>query len=241
VLTSLPVLDPVQCALVREQVLAQREHWSPRGGEPPWFHTLGAAAYIDAGGERPEQGSEYTAKTAVLNPILRARFGWVHNMVKYALSVHLNACVRDDPELALPGFHIWLGLSVPTSPDMSRHFDLQYRQLPWSGRARADHSCPLSFTLPIVMPRAGGGLNSWDVTLEEREAQFRSSSGAPTVEELVQQRVLTHHPYSPGVLVLHSGHLLHQIAPVDTVYPDDERITLQGHALRCDGEWVIYW
>jgi hypothetical protein len=32
-----------------------------------------------------------------------------------------------------------------------------------------------------------------------------------------------------------------QIAAVDRAYPDDERITLQGHGLYCDGAWTIYW
>lgn len=239
-LVSLPVLDASECVRVRDDVMASRDAWFPRGGDPPWFHTLGAAAYIDAV-PQPDREPTYVARAAARNPLLYERFDWVHNVVKYALSLHLRARVRDDPALALPGFHVWLGLSVPTSPDISRHFDMQYLHLPEAFRARADLTRPLSFTLPIALPRAGGGLNAWDVTLAERQAQYRSPEGAPPVEELVRTRTLTHHPYTPGVLVLHSGLVLHQIAPVDRVHPDDERITLQGHALYCEGDWVIYW
>jgi len=50
-----------------------------------------------------------------------------------------------------------------------------------------------------------------------------------------------HHAYQPGTLVLHSGHMLHQIAPVPSVEPDDERIALQGHGIFYDGGWKLYW
>ena len=69
---------------------------------------------------------------------------------------------------------------------------------------------------------------------------MQASKFAP-VEEIAQSRTRTFHPYTPGVLMLHSGHTLHQIAAVDQAYPDDERITLQGHGLYCDGAWTIYW
>jgi len=84
------------------------------------------------------------------------------------------------------------------------------------------------------------GLNTWDLSFEEQAAQLQASKFAP-VEEIAQSRTRTFHPYTPGVLMLHSGHTLHQIAAVDQVYPDDERITLQGHGLYCDGAWTIYW
>jgi hypothetical protein len=42
-------------------------------------------------------------------------------------------------------------------------------------------------------------------------------------------------------MMLHSGHILHQIAPVAETDPEDERITLQGHGLYCAGTWFLYW
>jgi hypothetical protein len=49
------------------------------------------------------------------------------------------------------------------------------------------------------------------------------------------------HPYNVGALAMHSGYLMHQIGEIDAVYPGDERITLQGHALCQHGEWKLYW
>jgi hypothetical protein len=54
-------------------------------------------------------------------------------------------------------------------------------------------------------------------------------------------RVATYLPYTPGHLVIHSGHQLHQIAAIPDRRPGDERITMQAHVLRVDGEWVMYW
>jgi hypothetical protein len=34
---------------------------------------------------------------------------------------------------------------------------------------------------------------------------------------------------------------MHQIGEIDEVFPDDERVTLQGHALCQHGEWKLYW
>jgi len=35
--------------------------------------------------------------------------------------------------------------------------------------------------------------------------------------------------------------MLHQIAPAKDMKPNDERITLQGHGLICDGILRVYW
>jgi hypothetical protein len=31
------------------------------------------------------------------------------------------------------------------------------------------------------------------------------------------------------------------MAPAHDPQPDDQRITMQAHALPVDGQWVIYW
>jgi len=237
VLDAIPVLSSEECELARQHVHALRPSWITRGSADYPFYTVGAASYIDAvPGTKPPRYSEILVET---NPVLREHFDWLYARVMNKLSVHLQAVVRTADELALPGFHVWQGLSVPTS-SLSIHFDLQYLSVPWPDVVRSDHSRPLSFTLPIALPRGGGGLNTWDLSFEEQAAQLQASKFAP-VEEIAQSRTRTFHPYTPGVLMLHSGHTLHQIAAVDQVYPDDERITLQGHGLYCDGAWTIYW
>jgi hypothetical protein len=238
VLDAIPVLSSAECELVRQAVHALRSSWITRGSADYPFYTVGAASYIDAvPGTTPPRYSEILVET---NPVLREHFDWLYARVMNKLSMHLQAEVRTADELALPGFHVWQGLSVPTA-SLSIHFDLQYMSIPWPDVARSDHSRPLSFTLPIAMPRGGGGLNTWDLSYEEQAAHFQATRKFEPVQEMAKSRTRTFHPYTPGVLMLHSGHTLHQIAAVDRAYPDDERITMQGHGLCCDGAWTIYW
>ena len=235
---AIPVLSSAECERVRQAIHALRSNWIVRGSANHSFYTVGAASYIDAApSTAPPRYSEILAET---NPVLREHFHWLYARLMNELSAHLQATVRTAEELALPGFHVWQGLTVPTS-SVSIHFDLQYMSIPWSDVGRSDRNRPLSFTLPIALPRGGGGLNTWDLTYEEQTANFRATRKYRPVEEMAKLRTRTFHPYTLGVLALHSGHRLHQIAAVDRAYPDDERITLQGHGLFCDGAWTIYW
>src|SRR5579864_1646438 len=109
-ITSLELLDAAECERVRADVHALSADWIERGA----FHTLGAASYIDAI-KLPDREPQYEPLLRRSNPVLRARFGWLHNRLLYALSVHLQSLVRTADELALPGFHVWQGLNVPTS------------------------------------------------------------------------------------------------------------------------------
>ncbi len=170
-LDAIPVLSSEECELARQAVHALRSSWITRGSADYPFYTVGAASYIDAvPGTKPPRYSEILVET---NPVLREHFDWLYARVMNKLSVHLQALVRTADELALPGFHVWQGLSVPTS-SLSIHFDLQYLSVPWPDVARSDHSRPLSFTLPIAMPRGGGGLNTWDLSFEEQAAQLQA-------------------------------------------------------------------
>ena len=235
---TISLLSSQECESVRRAVLALRPRWITRGSPEHPFHTLGAASYIDAS---PAPAAPRYAEVAVeTNPLLRAHFPWLYARVMYRLSVYLQAEVRTAAELALPGFHIWEGLNVPTGP-LSVHFDLQYLSIPWPEVRRADRSRPLSFTLPIALPSQGGGLNSWDLSYEAHAADQREAGRLTPVHEMIKDRTRTFHPYAEGVLTLHSGHTLHQIAAVERAFADDLRITLQGHGLYCDGAWTIYW
>ncbi len=238
VFDAIPVLNAEECEQVRQTVRGLRSQWINRGSIEHPFYTVGAASYIDATSRiPPPRYSEILVET---NPVLRESLPWLYARLMFKLSVYLQAVVRTADELALPGFHVWEGLHVPTS-SLSIHFDLQYLSIPWPGVQRADRSRPLSFTLPIALPRQGGGLNSWDLSYEAQAATSHATGRYVPVEELARTRTRTFHRYEQGVLTLHSGHTLHQIAAVDEAYPDDERMTLQGHGLFCDGAWTIYW
>ena len=48
-------------------------------------------------------------------------------------------------------------------------------------------------------------------------------------------------PYTIGKLMYHTGHVLHQIIPGYKLQDGDRRMTLQGHGIKCDGIWRLYF
>jgi hypothetical protein len=234
-ITSIELLDASECARVDAQIKELRSHWVPRSPTPATgFFTLGAASYLDDLGE-------YRQRAAVLNPVLHDGFAWLYTRLIDFLERRLRAPVGFAEELAIPGFHIWLTPAIFVTPDASVHFDLQYLRAWPKDVTGVDFTRPLSFTLPIRLPRRGGGLNLWDVTYERyrRFAERLQAPLQPMDVTLLLDRM--RHPYTPGAIVMHSGHLMHQIGEIDQVAPGDERITLQGHALFQQGEWKLYW
>ena len=88
----------------------------------------------------------------------------------------------------------------------------------------------------MALPAKGRGLKTWDIRYDEyvkldadRKAKLRAV------------RIKEYHPYTLGQMVLHSGFQLHQVAPTPECGPGDERITLQGHGIKRDGVWQLYW
>jgi hypothetical protein len=219
---QLPALTDAECDAVRDAVMALRPAWTARDPQLP-FYTLGAASYLDAVGDAPA----YARLAAAGNPLLQTHFGWLHARVAGLLSQALGAPVALAGHLALPGFHVFLASRVFEQAIASVHCDLQYRLHDWRG-LQADLTQPLSFTLPVALPRHGGGLHTWDLSLAEWSAQ-------------AQPPAPTRHAYRRGHLVLHAGHLLHQIAPGRDLQGDDQRITLQGHGVLAGGVWRLYW
>jgi hypothetical protein len=238
--TSIPIITPAQCEEICSTVRRLRDLWT-QVNEATLFFTLGAASYIEFG--RPGQeaaAARYNDKARRYNPILREYFAGIMEHLRATLERHLGGPAVFNEEFGRPGFHIWLTEAIPTRATASVHFDLQYQSLAWPAPAEVDYERPVSFTLPLKLPAAGGGMNVWDV--HYREVEELAKSGTPvTVEELRRTRGHGHYAYTAGSLVLHTGHFLHQIAPVPEVRPGDERITLQGHALRCGGRWHVYW
>lgn len=233
---DVPLLSAAECEAVRDGVFELRHLWEHRNPAGP-FYTLGAASYLDAAG--PQGNAPYYAKAQRCNPVLVERFGWLYQRLQQGLAQALDAPVVFDERGGRPGFHIFLAAKVFEQPVASIHIDKQYELLDWSGAPGPDFERPLSFTVGIVLPRSGSGLNFWDTPYREICNMTRAQ-----VEDLARKRPHEHHPYGPGRLVMHSGHMVHQIAPSPYLEPEevrDARITLQGHGIRCGESWRIYW
>lgn len=234
VVEAIPVLTPDEARRAVDDVHAERAQWTTRFPATEFeFSTLGAASYLDA---NHGQFDAYQALAQRFNPVLRARFDWLLERLRHTVAAAVGASVRYDDRLALPGFHIFQHLPGHPTNRASLHYDLQYELIDWTAIGAPETSSQLSLTLALALPEAGGGLLVWNINRteimrlpeDERRAHMQAN------------RFATHHRYAIGSLALHSGHQLHQIAPTPA-QPGDQRITLQAHALRVDGEWLLYW
>ncbi len=229
------LLTASECRKVHADVHRQRDHWTRRHRELPFF-TLGTVGYLDAAADGAEAYRERAART---NPLLHEHFGWLEERLRATVEEAVGARCEHHEHLALPGFHVFGSHGSYGKAIASKHYDLQYQHIDWTGVGRPVPERQLSLTLSIKLPAGGAALRVWEISwddvrvadLEERRRLIRTHP-RPEV-----------HRYAEGRLAIHSGHLLHQIAPYEDPRPDDERLTLQGHALPLDGgeRWVLYW
>ena len=266
---QLEFLSGEECGRVMDTLNSLRDHWTHRHPSVP-FYTLGAPSYLDAADLSAVDG--YYRRARRENPLLAENFGWLYERLADVLSAALGAPCRYPDRFGLPGFHIFLPDNAFTSPFASVHIDLQYELLDWPLRPAPDFERPLSFTGSIVLPAAGAGVNVWDIEYVHTWSRLRTAlsraahavhpafarhpPGALRVEgeaglhgidelsELTKKIKPRLHPYNTGGLVIHSGHSVHQIAPMPAKPGQTDslaRITLQGHAIRAGGIWRLYW
>ena len=225
----IPVLSVAESAEVAATVMQLRPQWIMRNLYAP-FYTLGAASYLDATGSSPR----YAAWAREANPVLRERFDWLYARLLQVVQEATGDRVIYAPALALPGFHIYLSSPLFEKPVASIHCDSQFNLHGWPASAELDQ--PISFTLSVELPENGGGLYTWDVMASDIE-----SKGPGATDEMMRSKEREFHSYRVGSLALHSGNLLHQAAPGRALGPEDKRITMQGHGVRVDGVWQLYW
>jgi hypothetical protein len=231
-LESIPMLSPEECERACDAVLETRSDWRRRHPVCEFF-TLGVASYLDASDGRFPEYREHALR---LNPCLYRRFDWLYRRLESTMSAFTGESVSYDEELAHPGFHIFLG-NESQEHFASRHYDLQDRNIDWSRYRSPESDRHLSFTLVLRLPTAGSGLYVWDVNDNQLQAMIPQDRH----EYLELHQTPTYHPYQIGELVIHDGHYLHQIARIRQMCRGDQRITLQGHSLRTEKGWVLYW
>lgn len=221
-------LDVAECAETLRRVNRLQDHWTKRGDFG--FFSLGAASYIDA----TESRDTYLAAAAQTNPILSRAFADLYGALRWFLECVLDEPVAYDERLALPGFHIFHfdGSEVADDPVVERaHFDMQFAL----AFPESTPEATLSFTLPLGLPSGGAGLAVWPIRHEE------ALRCGLCVRDLAAQSRCERVPYEAGRVVLHDGFLLHAIGASSDSAPDGQRITLQGHGVRRQGRWTIYW
>ena len=233
-IVNIDVLTIAECQVVRDTVQRMGTSWVRRSDLP--FFTLGAASYMDAARNK----ADYYQNASIYNPLLRDSLSWVYERLTSCLEDYLKAPVTLHSSQALPGFHIFLADPGFHQLRASIHRDLQYALLNWEYPDETDFQHPISFTLAIAVPHFGAGLYLWNLCHEEMLGLSQ-----PEIEQLIRSRSRHYHTYELGKLAIHSGHQVHQMGPAiakeQSLRLEDERITLQGHGLLCQGTWQLYW
>ena len=239
---KIDILNPEKIFDIVDKVNKFGDHWQHR--DKFELYTLGAAAYIDAptqetianfGLSKPEL-NQYQNLVKNTNALLEANFSDLYQHLLNSLSTLLGKKVCFAEGKALPGFHIFNAHShYAQAKSHVPHYDRQYECLDWNEAVNASNAETISFTLPLKLPKAGGGLCLWD--LELNDVLGLEKTAALTYVKKARMHKET---YKAGTLVCHSGHQLHRIEPWQSK-GDEQRITLQGHGLLLQNCWHIYW
>ena len=234
---EIELCDAESCGELVGTIDELRDHWTARDRVRP-FHTLGTASYLDV---RRLDTSDYYHRSAVTNLLLLDHFSDLFAKVCRAVDESTGTRCELTKRQAVPGFHIFGAHPDYLKPVGSIHADLQHQPLTWDFDTD-EQQCEafgqvLSLTLPLELPRDGGGLNLWDFGPETKPVGvFGWDEGA---------FVKAHPPrlveYQCGRLVIHRGQQFHQIAPLRSYHEADRRISLQGHAILIDGAYELYW
>jgi len=198
------------------------------------FYSLGAAVYLDVFENDLENYSQLYKRK---NPILNENFSDLHQKIYQCLKGIYNCDFIHYEKSALPGFHIFLTDDVFEIPIASRHCDLQYLKIDWCDLT-VDPSKALSFTLYLKLPANGGGVYYWDRFHEEL-----TNYDAIKREQILHDSTRHLKTFSEGDLFIHNGHQFHQIAPFFDIQENDQRISLQGHAIYSPtiNKYLVHW
>lgn len=234
-------LDESACAEVAQRVNGLRNRWTRRS-ENVEFFTLGTASYLDGPIftlRRNKSHDEYLSASAATNSILSSQFGDLYRDLLTFLEEQLQEPAGYDEHLSLPGFHIFEfdGSEAEVGdPSERAHFDMQFmRAVPG-----VTPDATISFTLPLQQPSGGAGLAIWQLRREDM-LQQRRSGVRQSVRTFARQNPCERMKYTTGQMIMFDGYLLHAIDSPHVPTPDGQRITLQGHGIRTNGRWTIYW
>lgn len=263
--------------VISREVLRARNQWIRRGPEiSSLFHvffSLGSASSTDAS----QSLKEYTKRSAETNALLGSRFHWMHERIEEKLSSQIGPC-KIERDLAWPGFHIFhIPMFLKLVPDLLLekmvsgkvdtiapvvHYDLQHRFLSehWRKYKSFDFDKTLSFTIPVMMPASGTGINLFklDRVRSKKDSSEFFKNGGEDVQtqrsndpiclkrlqnlDVTEDREKFSVEYKKGVCFYHTGKILHQANITrENMRPGEHRITIQGHGVLCDGVWRLYF
>lgn len=210
-------LHPLFTAEEAAQVAASVLDPPPRVREDCWYvgddlTTIGAPLYRNR-----ERRDFYTARARATNRLLCTTYPDLYDRVAGLFERRYGLPAVFVDELAVPGFHLM-------RYEQAGHFEgggWHYDQLAWQVPHFVEHSDEvhgvLNFTLPLVVPSGGTGM------------------------DLVDGDAAAHVPYRPGELLFNECEVLHRIGPTHCLRPMERRLTFQGHGVLFRGQVLLFW
>jgi hypothetical protein len=160
------------------------------------------------------------------NRRLYVHFRQVHERIAQFFEERYGDPVVFAEELAVPGFHVFEYPGSGVFDGGGWHFDQLYGQVPYLAAHAADVSAAVNFTLPVLVPSGGTGMELCD----DEPGAVDVGAGAHLST-----------PYLPGVMVFTEREYWHRIGPSTCREDRDRRVTLQGHGVRFRGRWILFW
>jgi hypothetical protein len=234
---EIPVFGDAECDAIRARLETLRGEWIRRDGDGG-FWTFGPAAYLDLRRVPTAVLTDYWNAAERHRALVREHFEAEYERVRAALEHALGEPVALAEPLSYPGFHIRFARALPRRRGLNGHFDLQYASVPWERCYASVDDAHFSITAAIVLPSSGGGLVTYDYHVAET-VLARGDRALIDREGFARPSHCTN--YARGSLYVHSGRYFHEVDHNAHVVEGDERVTLQGHARRCEGVWRLYW
>lgn len=243
---QLKFLNDEESKLVYDSVYKLEQYWTHRSedlsdlDDIPYY-SLGASSYLDIiDPTNPEDVKRHQDLTAKMNPILWEEFHDLYKKLLIFIEESLGYKAIFHEGFALPGFHIFQSDILFESEFAPVHTDLHYTLLDWQG-AKFDPQNNISYTIPLRLPKHGGGVYFWDQCYEAPEGLSFEEHRDKMYSQELDDSTKHYCSHKEGYAAIHSGNLYHQVAPYTDVQEDDERTTFQGHGVLIDDVYHLFW
>jgi hypothetical protein len=197
----------------------RRDAWQTAGGVA--MATIGEPLYRNR-----ERFSYYTECARADNRALYRHFRLAHERVATFFEHRYGLPVVFAEDLAVPGFHLFSFERPGDHEGGGWHVDTLHAQVPYLAARRRDVKAVVNFTIPFELPDGGSGMD-----LEDDLPCSAQRGGGASV------RV----PYRTGTMLFTEAEHWHRIAASRCLTPYQRRTTLQGHGMRMDDRWILFW
>lgn len=244
---NIDFLSAEECNDIRNRIFSLKDYWIDRSRaispfEDVPFYSLGVASYIDC--IRPSESHLYFENAKKTNKILRDNFQGLFTKMENVIRKEFSCDVAYIDDFALPGFQMYLADWFFEDFTGPKHCDFHHHLLDWEKYGISyDYQENMTFTASIKLPKSGAGVYMWDKTYEyDKNAdltyeEHRSLMYAVDLPDEERE----YFRYEPGKIFFHSGNRYHQVAEIYEMENDDERITFQGHAVKHNNTYYIFW